>query len=163
PHAFPGALTLAGSATSIPNVNNSNEILELQPDGELFVFDPNSGASGTVDNLASYTANAENVYNVQTGATINLTNTISLSNATYGDFGIYGGSLVVSAESNNWDFVVRLTYGASGGVATVLAASPASDGRSASPGGVAVDSKGTVLATLPYLPSGSTTATHVAV
>jgi hypothetical protein len=51
----------------------------------------------------------------------------------FGDFGIYDNSLVVSAESNNWDFVMRLTYGSSGGVATVLVASPASDGLSASP------------------------------
>ena len=70
---------------------------------------------------------------------------------------------MVSAESNNWDFVMRVTYGSSGGVATVLVASPASDGLSASPGGVAVDSQGTVLATLPYMPAGSSTAIHVPV
>lgn len=58
---------------------------------------------------------------------------------------------------------MRLTYGSSGGVATVLVASPASDGLTASPEGVAVNSQGTVLTTLPYLPSGSTTATHVPV
>lgn len=58
---------------------------------------------------------------------------------------------------------MRLTYGSSGGVATVLVASPASDGLSASPEGVAVDSQGTVLTTLPYLPAGSSTAIHVPV
>ena len=79
---------------------------------------------------------------------------ISLTTATYGDFGVYGSSLVISAESNNWDFVMRLTYASQGGVATVLVASPASDGLSASPGGVAVDSQGTVLTTLPYMPAG---------
>ena len=58
---------------------------------------------------------------------------------------------------------MRLTYGSSGGVATVLVASPASDGLSASPEGVAVDSQGTVLTTLPYVPAGSATAIHVPV
>ncbi|HKI16621.1 MAG TPA: MBG domain-containing protein, partial [Isosphaeraceae bacterium] len=66
-------------------------------------------------------------------------------------------------ESNNWDFVMRLTYGSSGGAATVLVASPASDGLSASPEGVAVDPQGTVLTTLPYVPAGPTTAIHVPV
>ena len=85
----------------------------------------------------------------------NLSGQISLTGATYGDFGIYQNSLVISAESNNWDFVMRVTYGSSGGAATVLAASPVSDGLSASPGGVAVDSQGTVLTTMPYVPAGS--------
>ncbi len=100
---------------------------------------------------------------MQTDASVNLSSQISLTGATYGDFGVYDNSLVVSAESNNWDFVMRLTYGSSGGVATVLVASPASDGLSASPEGVAVDSTGTVLTTLPYVPAGSTTAIHVPV
>ena len=89
---------------------------------------------------------------MQTHSSVNLSGQISLSGATFGDFGVYQSSLVISAESNNWDFVMRLTYGSSGGVATVLAASPASDGLSASPEGVAVDSQGTVLTTLPYVP-----------
>ena len=79
---------------------------------------------------------------MQTDASVNLSSQISLAGATYGDFGVYDNSLVISAESNNWDFVMRLTYGSSGGVATVLVASPASDGLSASPEGVAVDSTG---------------------
>ena len=106
---------------------------------------------------------ASNVYDVQTGQSVDLSSQISLTGATYGDFGVYQNSLVVSAESNNWDFVMRVTYGSSGGVATVLVASPASDGLSASPEGVAVDSQGTVLATLPYMPAGSSTAIHVPV
>ena len=65
---------------------------------------------------------------MQTGASVDLSGQISLTGATYGDFGVYQNSLVVSAESNDWDFVMRVTYGSSGGVATVLVASPASDG-----------------------------------
>ena len=160
--AFPGALTTVGSSASLPSVV-SGDILELQPNGQLFVFNPVGGTSSQYDNLPNDTANASNVYDVQTGASVDLSSQISLTGATYGDFGVYQNSLVVSAESNNWDFVMRVTYGSSGGVATVLAASPASDGLSASPGGVAVDSQGTVLATMPYLPAGSTTAIHVPV
>jgi hypothetical protein len=163
PNAFPGVLTPVGPSASLPNIQGAHEILELLPDGQLLAFDPGGTGSTTFDNLASYTAQASKVYDVQTGADVDLTGTISLANATYGDLGVLGSSLVVSAESNNWDFVLRLSYGAAGGVATVLAASPASDGRSASPGGVAVDPEGTVLTTLPYRPNGAATSIHVAV
>ena len=89
---------------------------------------------------------------------------VNLADATFGDFGVDGSSLVVSAEANGWDFVMRVTYGTDvPGTATILVASPASDGLTASPGGVAVDPQGTVLTTLPYLPSGSSTAIHVPV
>jgi hypothetical protein len=161
--ALPGALTTIGSSASLPNINNSGDILELQPNGQLFVFDPVGGGSSQYDNLASDSANASKVYDVQTGTTVDLSNQISLSGATFGDFGIYANSLVVSAESNNWDFVMRVTYGSTGGAATILVASPASDGLSASPEGVAVDSQGMVLTTLPYVPAGSSTAIHVPV
>ena len=153
----------SGRRTSLPTLTNSGDILELQPNGQLFVFNPTGGTSSQYDNLPNYTANASNVFDVQTGASVNLSSQISLTGATYGDFGVYNNSLVISAESNNWDFVMRLTYGSSGGAATVLVASPASDGLSASPEGVAVDSQGTVLTTLPYVPAGSTTAIHVPV
>ncbi len=105
---------------------------------------------------------ASNVYNVQTGQSIDLTGQISLTGATYGDFGVYENSLVVSAESNDWDFVMRVNYDASGAAATVLAASQPGIGA-CRPGGVAVDSTGTVLATLPYVRSGSTATIHVPV
>ncbi len=160
--AVPGALSAVGSSDSLPSIDNS-DILELQPNGQLYVFNPVSGTSSQYDNLANYTPAASKVFDVQTGGSVNLSSQISLAGATYGDFGVYDNSLVISAESNDWDFVMRLTYGSSGGVATVLVASPASDGLTASPEGVAVDSQGTVLTTLPYLPSGSTTATHVPV
>jgi len=162
PSALPGDLTTVGSSASLPSID-ANEILELQPNGQLFVFDPVSGASSRYDDLANYTANASKVFDVQTNASVNLSSQISLTGATYGDFGVYNNSLVISAESNNWDFVMRLTYGASGGVATVLVASPVSDGLSASPGGVAVDSTGTVLTTMPYVPGGSAAAIDVPV
>ena len=161
--AFPGTLTTVGSSASLPNITSANDILELQPNGQLFVFNPVGGSSSQYDDLPNYTANASKVFDVQTGASVDLSSKISLTGATYGDFGVYQNSLVISAESNNWDFVFRLTYGSSGGVATILAASPASDGLSASPEGVAVDSQGTVLTTLPYTPAGTATAIHVPV
>jgi hypothetical protein len=161
--AFPGTLTTVGTSASLPSINNSGDILELQPDGQLFVFNPAGGTASQYDNLPNDTANASKVFDVQTGTSVDLSSQISLAGATYGDFGVYQNSLVVSAESNNWDFVMRLTYGSTSGVATVLAASPASDGLSASPGGVAVDSQGTVLTTMPYVPAGTSTAIHVPV
>src|SRR5271157_697700 len=165
--ALPGALTTVGASASLPNIDStggSNNILELQPDGQLFVFNTVSGTSSQYDNMAkNYTANASSVFDVQTNVQKDLSGQISLAGATFGDFGIYENSLVVSAESNNWDFVMRLTYGSSGGAATVLAASPASGGLSATPEGVAVDSQGTVLTTLPYLPAGSATGIYVPV
>ena len=116
------------------------------------------------DDLASYVPDASKVFDIQTNMYINMASEISLANATFGDFGIDGSSLVVSAESNDWDFVMRVTYSPEGpGTATVLVASPASDNLPASPGGVAVDPQGTVLTTLPYLPAGAATAIHVAV
>ena len=161
--AHPSALAEVGSTPTLPNLTGSSDILELQPNGQLFVFDPISGASSQYDNLAAYTPSASNVFDVQTGAAISLSNQINLTNATFGDFGIFSNSLVVAAESNNWDFVMRLSYGQSGNTATVLVASPASDGLSAAPEGVAVDTDGTVLTTLPYVPTGSSAAIHVPV
>lgn len=161
--ADPGALTMVTSSAALPSPASSGDILELQPDGQLFLFNSESGTSSQYDNLASYTANASGVYDVQSGGMADLSGKFSLATATFGDFGVYDNSLVFSADSNNWDFVVRLTYGSSGGVATVLAASPLSDGVSASPQGVAVDSQGTVLTTLPFVPAGSTTAINVPV
>jgi hypothetical protein len=161
PSAAPGALATVGPSAALPSIagasDDSAPILELQPNGQLFVFYPESGVSSQYDNLASYTPNALKVYDVQTGASVNLSSQISLTDATFGDFGVYQNSLVVATESNNWDFVMRLTYGSSGGVATVLVASPVSDRHPASPQGVAVDSTGMVLTTLPYAPAPSGT------
>jgi hypothetical protein len=161
--AFPGALATVGAATSYPSPRSVGEILELQPDGELFLFDPQTGASSLYDNLANHSATASHVFDAQTGAYADLSGRISLSGAVYGDFGAYGNSLVFSAKSNGLDLVARVNYGPSGGVATVLAASSTGDGSTAAPGGVAVDSQGTVLATLPYLPAGASSPMHVPV
>jgi hypothetical protein len=164
--AFPGALATVGSSAALPRLA-AGAILELQPDGELFDVNPATGTSGKYDNLAGYTPDASHVYDVQTHSAANLGGTIPLSGATFGDFGIFGSSLVVAGESNNWDFVMRLTYGAQGGTgtATILAASPIPSGalNLVSPQGVAVDSQGTVLATLPVVPGGSSTAVSLPV
>ena len=160
--ADPGALTAVGSTPALPSIT-ANEILELQPNGQLFVFDPSSGASSQYDDLPNYTLNATSVYDVQTAQQTNLTGQISLTGATFGGFGIDGNSLVVAAESNDWDFVFRLTYGSSGTVATALVASPIIDGHSTTPEGVAVNPQGTVLTTMPYVSAGSSTEGDVAV
>jgi Bacterial Ig-like domain (group 3) len=168
--ATPGDLITASSSDSLPNVS-AGDIVELQTNGQLFDFTVGGATSpAAYDNLAAYTSVSDSkVYDIQTGSEINLSapptgSAVDLSDATFGDFGVDGSSLVVSAEANGWDFVMRVTYGTDvPGAATILVASPASDGLSASPGGVAVDPQGTVLTTLPYLPSGSSTAIHVPV
>ena len=162
-NASPGALSTLPSSSSLPFASSSSDILELQPDGQLFVFDPTDGSSSQVDDLANYTPNESNVYNVQTGASGNLGNQINLANAKFGDFGIYENSLVVSGVSNNLDFIMRVTYGSSSNVATILVDSSNSGGPSASPPGVAVDFQGTVLTTLPDTVSGSTNPIDVPV
>jgi hypothetical protein len=162
--AVPGILTTVGGSAALPGISGAAEILELEPDGQLYAFDPASEASSQFDNLASYVPAAASVFDIQTGANVNLASQISLADATFGDIGVDGSSLVVSAESNNWDFVMRVTYGSQApGTATILVASPASDGLTASPEGVAVDPQGTALTTLPYMQAGATTAIHVAV
>jgi hypothetical protein len=159
--AIPGALTTVGSSASLPNTI-STDILELQPNGQLFLFNPGSGTSSQYDALPNDSLSASSVFDVQTGSVVDLSSQISLKGATYGDFGISQNSLLVSGESNNWDFVARFTYGSSGTTATVLVASPVSGGLSATPGGLAIDSQGMVLTTLPYQPAGSS-AIHSAV
>ncbi len=76
--ALPGALTTIGSSASLPNIDSTGDILELQPNGQLFVFDPVGGGSSQYDNLANDTANASKVYDVQTGTSVNLSSQISL-------------------------------------------------------------------------------------
>ena len=112
--AFPGVLTTVGGSASLPGIDDPSDILELQPDGELFVFNPDGGTASEYDNLTGYVPDTSNVYDVQTGSFANLGSQIDLTNATYGDFGVDGSSLVVSAESNDWDFVMRVTYASQG-------------------------------------------------
>jgi hypothetical protein len=165
PSAVPGNLATVDASESLPTLA-TGDILELQPDGELFDANPANGLSAAFGNsLASLTPDASHVYDVQTGEFANLDATINLASATFGDFGVSGSSLIVSGVANNWDFVMRVTYGAqpTAATASILAASPASASLTASPGGVAVDSQGTVLATLPDIPAGSTTAIDVPV
>jgi hypothetical protein len=77
--AFPGALTSVGASASLPSLSSSGEILELQPNGQLFVFNPVSGTSSQYDNQPDDTANASTVFDVQTGAPVDLTGKLSLS------------------------------------------------------------------------------------
>ncbi len=168
----PGMLSMVGSSATLPVTSSSgtlpsSDILELEPNGQLFAIDPASESYFAYGNsLAGITPSASSVYDVQTGTSENITSDINLAGATFGDFGIYENSIVVAGQSNDWDFVLRLTYGSSDTdvVGTVLAASPPpSDGASVSPQGVAVDSQGTVLATLPYSPTALISANNVAV
>ena len=161
--ALPGALISVVGADSLPGISPSaGEILELQPNGQLFEFNPQTGAGSQYQNLPTFTPNESSVYDVQTATYTNLGSDISLAGATYGDFSVFDQSLVIAAESNNWDFVVELYFGSSSPVATILVASPVG-GLSSAPQGVAVDTLGTVLTTMPDVPAGSTTGMDIPV
>jgi len=152
PNAHPGALVTLGSSASLPNLR-SGAILELQPNGDLFAYTPSTGQVAKYDSLADDSSNASSVFDIQTGTYRNLDGTIGLSGATFGDFAASGNDLVVSGQSNGWDFVMRVSYSENGSgdvteSLTTLIASPASD-NSTQPGGVAVNGPGTVLTTLP--------------
>ncbi|MGA7499857.1 MAG: hypothetical protein WBX00_24265, partial [Isosphaeraceae bacterium] len=151
PKAFAGPLVTLGSSASLPTLQ-SNDILELQPDGELFAYRPSTGGSASYSSYGGNIFNASSVFDPQTSTYVNLNGTISLSNATFGDFGVDGSNIVVSGESNGWDFDMRVSYSLSNGnlvwTDTVLVAAPL-NGSTSSPTGLAVNSQGTVLTTLP--------------
>ena len=155
--AIPGALqTLGSSASQLNSGLKPGDILELQPDGELFAYRPSTGHTALVWNLSQLSADESSIYDIQTGTYNNFGGAITLSNADFGDFGVYNNDLVASAESNGLDFVMRVGF-SNGAPSTskVLISSIASDGGGALPAGVAVNSQGTVLTTLPYAPSGN--------
>ena len=156
-NALPGALQVLGSsAGQLNSAFESGDIVELQPDGELYAYRPTTGGSAYFGNLALLNASVSNVYDVQTSRLENFTGSISFSNAEFGDFGVYGNDLVVSGESNGFDFVARV--GCANGApatATVLDSSAASDGGPVAPKGVAVNAQGTVLTSLPFSPGGN--------
>ena len=144
----PGPLVTLGSSESLPTLD-TGDILELQPDGQLFALRPSNALSELYDDFQGNPFNASSVYDSQTRSTLNLNSTISLTGATFGDFGVDGNNLVVSAESHGWDFVMQTSYSqTSYSPWDVVVAAPTSDGSTA-PKGVAVNSVGTVLTTLP--------------
>ncbi len=157
----PGALEMVGSSAAIPSVA-AGDLLELLPSGGLYAIDPTTGTGTLVDNLSTYTADTSKAFDIQTNTTGGLSGPLSLSAATFGNFGVFGNSLVAAVQVGGEDLVLRVTYTGGTGAATILADSSTIDGL-ATPGGVAVDSKGTVLATLPYQAAGTSTTIHVAV
>ena len=46
--AFPGTLTTIGASANLPSPSGAGDILELQPNGQLFIFNPVSGSSAAV-------------------------------------------------------------------------------------------------------------------
>ncbi len=152
PEAYPGALVTLGSSATLPNLS-PGAILELQPNGELYAYAPSTGQVAKYDNFAADSSADSSVFDLQTGAYLNLNATITLAGATFGDFDDSGNDLVVSAQSNGWDFVMRVGYSEneSGDITeslTTLVACPASD-DSSQPGGVAVNGQGMVVTTMP--------------
>jgi hypothetical protein len=63
--AFPGALSQVVSS-SLPTIGGTGNLLELQPNGQLYAFDPAGGSSSLYDNLAGDSVGLTNVYDVQT-------------------------------------------------------------------------------------------------
>ena len=46
--AFPGTLTTIGASANLPSPSSAGDILELQPNGQLFIFNPASRSSAAV-------------------------------------------------------------------------------------------------------------------
>ena len=157
PNALPGALQVLGSsAGQLNSAFESGDIVELQPDGELYAYRPTTGGSAYFGDLALLNANVSSVYDVQTSRLENFNGFFSFSNAVFGDFGVNGNDLVVSGESDGLDFVARVGFAnGAAATATVLVSSAASDGGPVAPKGVAVDAQGTVLTSLPFSPTGN--------
>ncbi|MGO9920490.1 MAG: hypothetical protein ACLQIB_38090 [Isosphaeraceae bacterium] len=150
--AHPGALVTLGATDSLPNLP-SGDVLELQPNGDLFAVSPATSTGSAYDFLQHDSTDSSNVFDTQTSSYANLDNTISLSSATFGDLDASGNNLLVAGQSSGWDFVMRVSYTAngSGGVnesLKTLVAAPASDGLT-QPGGVAVNGQQSALAILP--------------
>jgi hypothetical protein len=150
PNAVPGPLVTLQLWDALPNLQ-SEDILELQPDGELFAYRPSTLASWEYGDFGgnAFNTSVDSVYDIQTKAPVNLNGTISLTAARFGDFGGSGSNLVVSAQSNGWDFVMQTTFTALGySPWTVEVAAPTSDGSTV-PKGLTVNYLGTALTTLP--------------
>ncbi len=113
---------------------------------------PSTGGSGSYSHFRGNSFDASSVYDPQTGTSLNLNSSISLSSATFGDFGVDGSNILVSGYANGWDFVMRATYSGNSSLYSwtdkILVAAPASDNE-AVPKGVAVNAQGTVLTVLP--------------
>jgi hypothetical protein len=156
--AIPGSLAMLGSSASQLNSNlKPGDILELQPDGELFAYRPSTGATAFFCNLATLSADESSIFDLQTGTYNNFGGAIQVLGADFGDFGVYNNNLVVAGESHGLNFVMRVSF-ANGvpSTAKVLVSSQATDGGAIDPKGVAVNAQGTVLTTLAYSfsPSG---------
>ncbi len=157
-YAFPGALTTLSSSAELPISGTnlylaSGSVLELQPDGEMFDYNPATGASVKYFSFNSGSYADSSVYDTQTGQYIGLGSTISPATTTFGEFAVDGGNVLITGESNGWDFVVRATYVELFEVPiwteTVLMAAPVPYGAPLGPWGLAVNSQGTVLTSLP--------------
>src|SRR4051812_13058693 len=80
--AYPGTLTTIGASASLPSPAAASDILELQPNGQLFLFDPrNTGSGQQYDSLSTYSPGASSVFDAQTGGHVDLSNQINLAGA----------------------------------------------------------------------------------
>ncbi|MGO9924476.1 MAG: hypothetical protein ACLQIB_58585 [Isosphaeraceae bacterium] len=150
--AYPGSLATLGSSESLPYLD-VGDIMEMEPDGELFAYRPSTGGSASYSYYQGNGCNASSAYDPQTGGYVALTGVINLSNATFGGFGVDGSNVLVSGQANGWDFVMRATYsvvfpGKHVWTDTIVAAAQL-EGNDDYPGGLAVNAQGTVLTTLP--------------
>jgi hypothetical protein len=148
---YAGPLVTLGSSADLP-VLESGDILELQSNGWLFTCRPSTGGSAIYgSNLTTLTPNGTDIFDFATGQYVDDGSYINLSNADFGDFGVYGDALLVSGEVDSYDFVMRVIYTESDGVlettSKILVDSPVTDGSTV-PKGLAVNANGVVLTSL---------------
>ncbi|MCC6492327.1 MAG: proprotein convertase P-domain-containing protein [Pirellulales bacterium] len=141
--------TLRSSFADYP----AGEILALDQEGNLYRYQPGDLGATFIGSLRFFLYDASAIYDVQSGTTSSFGGVINPRLATYGDFAVYGDTLVATGFYT-LPFVLSLKVTPQGYDAKILASSQASYGGPGIARGVAVNNEGRVLTTLPYSPSG---------
>ncbi|MGA7934674.1 MAG: hypothetical protein WCA35_14105 [Kovacikia sp.] len=162
-----------GNITSISSIGKlaleptSGQILDLFPDGTLISINPSNGAITPLFNVKSLPIDISAIYDVAAGRVDNFGGLIQPQFASYGDLAIFNGGsfldLYISgiSQAQTFPFVMRLRF-VQGTLADadVLVSSRASAApQDSSPPGVAVNSQGIVLTTLP-IPNATATGNY---
>lgn len=141
---------------------SSGQILALFPAGSLKSINPSTGAITPLLDLKQLSIRTDRVYDIAQGGIVNATAQIQPALANYGDIAVFSGNgftdLYISGLSASFPFVMRLRFTQAGlSSADVLVSSIASAApNQGQPPGVAVNSQGTVLTTLPVPNSNAT-------
>jgi CSLREA domain-containing protein len=145
-----------------PNPDNPAQILDLFPDGEWWNLDFNTHQAQYWGSLKSIAVDTTSIYDIATGVTGNMSGSVvpSAAQTQYGDLAVYkrsdGTDYFFSGLSvGAVPFVLRVRAFSNGSpsVAKVLVSTSdlnMAETQNGLPRGIAVNSQGTVLTTLPF-------------